>query len=113
MQVVRLLEHFAEPSGTQKLVTGTPAFHGVGQQRVTEPKCGGAEGGRHGYVRIRIVAIAEPLCRQLKTVLFHRELSQKLRQELVVSNVLDHRADDSPRFLLGHETNVNILAETV
>jgi len=99
VQVVRLLEHFAEPPGTQKLVTGTPAFHGVGQQRVTEPEGGGAEGGRHRDVRIRVVAITEPLCRKLQTVLLHRELAQKLRQELVVSNVLHYRSHDFPRFL--------------
>jgi len=94
-----LLEHFAEPSGAQKLVTGTPAFHGVGQQRVTEPEGGGAEGGRHRDIRIRVVAITKPLCCKLQTVLFHRELAQKLRQELIVSNVLDYRSHDSSRFL--------------
>lgn len=101
VQVVRLLEHLAEPPGAEELMVDTPAFHGVGQQRVAEPERRGAERGRYRYVRIRVVVVREPLRRRFQTVLLHCIPAQELRQKLVVGNVLDHRTDDSPRFLCG------------
>jgi len=103
VQVVRLLEHLAEPPRTQVLVVGAPSFHGVGQQRMPETEGRRAERRRYRHVRVRIVIVRVPLRRQLEPVLFHRVPAQELRQEFVVSDMLHHRADNSSRFLRKYE----------
>ena len=89
VKVIRLLQHFAEPLGSDVPMGLGPTFDSGWQEGVAESEGGRGEAVGDGGVGVGVIPVVVPFLLQDKSMTLHDFFAQDHGQELVVGDVLD------------------------